>query len=54
MKNSFFLQQMSNFGNLDFNLISRQYKPNLMAEFMQKKIENPKMKQSEKADQLSY
>ena len=25
MKNSFFLQQMSNFGNLDFNLISRQY-----------------------------
>ena len=33
-------------------LISRQYKLNLMADFMRGKYENPKMKQSEIANQL--
>ena len=51
MNNSLSLQQTSNTGNLDSNLISRQNKQNLMAMFMQIKFENPKMKQSEIADQ---
>ena len=53
MKNSFSLQQRSKTGNLDPNLIS-QYTLNLMAKFMQIKFENPKLKQSEIADQLNY
>ena len=54
MNNSFFLQQISKTGNLDPNLISRQYKLDLMSKFMCIKFENPKMKQSEIANQLSY
>ena len=54
MKNSFSLQQISRTGNLDSNLISRQYKLNLMAGFMRLKNENPKLKESEIASQLSY
>ena len=54
MNKSFSLQQISRTGNLDSNLISRQYKLNLMADFMRVKYENPKMKQSEIANQLSY
>ena len=54
MNNSFFSQQISKAGNLDSNLISCQYKLNLMAKFTQIKFENPKMKQSEIADQLRY
>ena len=54
MNNSFSLQQVSQTGNLDSNLISRQYKLKLMAKFMQIKFENPKLKQSEIANQLSY
>ena len=54
MINSFSLQQFHKIRNLDSNLISRQYKLNLMAKFMQIKFENPKLKQSEKADQLGY
>ena len=53
MNNSFSLQQIQKTRNLDANLISRQYKLNLMADFMRIKYENPKMKQSEKANQLS-
>ena len=53
MNNSFFLQQMSRTGNIDANLISRQYKLNLMADFMRIKYENPRMKQSEIANQLN-
>ena len=52
MKNSFALQQISRKGILDSNLKSRHYKLNLMADFMRLKNEIPKMRQSEKANQL--
>ena len=54
MNNRFLLQQISRTGNLDPNLISRQYKIDLMCKFMCINFENPKMKQSEIANQLSY
>ena len=54
MKNSFSLQQVQKTSNLNANLISRQYKLYLMADFMRIKYENPKMKQSQTANQLSY
>ena len=54
MNNTFSLQQISRTGNLDSNLISRQNTLNLMAEFMRIKYENPKLKQSKKANQLGY
>ena len=52
MNNNFFLQQISKTCNLDFNSISRQYKLNLMAKFIQNQLEKPKLKHSEIADQL--
>ena len=52
MNNSFSLQQIQKTSNLDANLISRQYKLNLMADFMKVKYENPRMKQSAIANQL--
>ena len=52
MNNSFYLQQIQKTSNLDAKLISRQYKLNLMADFMKVKYENPKSKQSQMADQL--
>ena len=52
MNNSFSLQQIQKTSNLDANLISRQYKVNLMADFLRVKYENPKMKQSEIANQI--
>ena len=52
MNNSFSLQQIQKTSNLDANLISRQYKLNLMADFMRVKYENPELKQSEIANQL--
>ena len=52
MNNSFSLQQIQRTSNLDANLISRQYKLNLMADFMRVKYENPKMKQSEIANKI--
>ena len=54
MNNSFSLQQVSKTSNLDPNPISRQYKLDLMSMFMCIKIENPKMKQFEIANQLGY
>ena len=54
MHNSFSLQHISRTGNLDPSLISRQYKLDLMSKFMCIKFENPKKKQSEIANQLSY
>ena len=52
MNNSFSLQQIQKTSNLDANLISRQYKLNLMADFMKLKYENPRMKQSQVANQI--
>ena len=52
MNNNFSLQQIQKTSNLDANLISRQYKLNLMADIMKVKYENPRMKQSEIANQL--
>ena len=52
MNNSFSLQQIQKTSNLDANLISRQKKLNLMADFMRLKNENPKLKQSEIANQI--
>ena len=52
MNNAFSLQQIQKKSNLDANLISRQYKLNLMAYFMRVEYENPRMKQSQKANQL--
>ena len=52
MNNTFSLQQISRTSNLDANLLSRQYKLNPMADFMRVKYENPKLKQSEIANQL--
>ena len=54
MKNSFSLQQIQKTSNLDANLISRQNKLNLTADFMRAKYKHPKLKQSEKANQLGY
>ena len=54
MNNNFSLQQIQKTSNLDANLISRQYKLNLMADFMRLKYENPKLKQSEIAGRLGY
>ena len=52
MNNSFSLQQIQKTSNLDANLISRQYKLNLMADFMRVKYENPRIKQCEIANQF--
>ena len=52
MNNNFSLQQIQKTSNRDANLISRQYKLNLMADFMKVKYENPRMRQSEIANQL--
>ena len=52
MKNTFSLEQMSKFSNLDANLILRQYKLDLMSRFTEIKSFNPKTKQSEKAKEL--
>ena len=54
MNNNFSLQQISKTGRLGSSLMSRQYKLNLLAKFMQIKFENLKMTQSEIANQLSY
>ena len=53
MNNSFSLQQIQKTSNLDANLISRQYKLSLMADFKRLKDENPKMKQSLIANPIS-
>ena len=52
MKKSVSLQQLKKTSNLHANLISWQYKLNLIADFMKLKYENLKMKQFEIANQL--
>ena len=52
MNNSFSLQQIHETSNLDANSISRQNKLNLMADFMRLKYENPRMKKSQRANQI--
>ena len=47
------MKQIQKTSNFDAKLISRQYKLNLMAVFMRVKYENPKLNQTEMADQLS-
>ena len=54
MNNTFSLQQRTRTSNLDANSLSRQYKLNLVADFMRVKYENPQLKQSEIANQLGY
>ena len=46
MNNSFSLNQIQKTSGLDANLISRQYKLNLMCDFMGIEYKNPKLKQS--------
>ena len=53
MNNTFSLQQISQTGNLGRNLVTRQFKFNLMAQFMEHKSNNPTLKQSEMAKKLS-
>ena len=54
MNNTFSLQQISRTSKPDANLISCQYKLSLMNDFLRLKYENPKLKQSQIADQLGY
>ena len=54
MNNPFSLHQISRTSNLDANLISRQSKLNLIADFVRMKDENLKLKHSERAIQLGY
>ena len=54
MNNRFSLQKLSRTGNLDPNLISAQYKLDLLSKFMCFKFKKPKMKQSETTNQKSY
>ena len=44
MNNTFSLQKIQKTSKVDANLTSRQYKLNLMADFMRMKYENPKSK----------
>ena len=48
MNNTFSLQQISQTGNLENNLITRQYELDLMARYMKIKSFNPKLRQKTK------
>ena len=52
MNNTFSLEQIYKTGNLDSNLILRQYKLDLMARFTEIKSVNPKLKQNQMAKEL--
>ena len=54
MNNTFSLEQISKTGNLDANLILRQYKLDIMARFMETKSNNPKLTQKQIAKSLGY
>ena len=51
MNKTFSLEQISETGDLDSNLITRQYRLNLMARFLEPST-NPNLKQSELAKDL--
>ena len=52
MDNTFSLTELSQTGNLDSNLLTRQYKLKLMAQFVEPKFDNLTLKQSEIAKKL--
>ena len=52
MNNTPSLNEINKTANMDPNLLTRHYKLKLMNDFMHIKYQNPKMKQSEIADQL--
>ena len=52
MNNFFSLEEIAKTGDLNADLIMRQYKLDKMAKFMEIKFTNPKLKQSEKAREL--
>ena len=52
MNNTFSLEQISKTGNLNSDLIIRQYKLDLMARFMQLKAERPSLKQDQISKEL--
>ena len=52
MNNTFSLEQISKRGNLDSNLILRQFKLDLKAKFMKNKMINPKLGPYEVAKDL--
>ena len=54
MNNTFSLEQISRAGSLDSNLITREYKLDLMARLMKIKSVSPKMKQNQTAKELGY
>ena len=54
MNNIFSLQQLSQTGDLDSNLILRQYNFNLTVRFIQTKALNPRLTQKEIAKELGY
>ena len=49
-----FLEQISKTGSLDSNLISSQYKPDLMARFMEVKAMNARTTQKEIVKEIRY
>ena len=52
MNKTFSLEQISKTGNLDSNLILRQYKLNLMATCTEIKSANPKLKREQRTKEL--
>ena len=54
MNNTFSLEQISKTGNLDANLILRQYKLDIMARFMEMKSNNPKLTQKQICKELGF
>ena len=52
--NTYTLSQVSKTGNLDSNLILRQYKLDLMCKFMQMKSGNPKKTQKDVCKELGF
>ena len=54
MNNTFSLEQISKTGNLDANLILRQYKLDLMSRFMEMKSNNPKFTQKQISKELGF